>query len=64
MAEMGNWSDRDNVRIATMKLEDTARLFVEAAPEIRGREVSWTELKRPSSNGSESPVLITSFFYN
>jgi hypothetical protein len=45
MAEMGNWSDRDKVRIATMKLEDTARIFVEAAPEIGGREVSWANFK-------------------
>jgi hypothetical protein len=28
-----------------MKLEDAARVFVEAEPEIRGREVSWTEFK-------------------
>jgi hypothetical protein len=24
-----------------MKLEDAARVYVEAAPEIRGRDVSW-----------------------
>jgi hypothetical protein len=60
MAEMGNWLDKDKVRIATMKLEDAARVFVEAAPEIRGREVSWADFKRPSSNGSDIPELITS----
>jgi hypothetical protein len=47
MAEMGNWSDRDKVRIATMKLEDAARVFVESAPEIRGREVSADFKKAP-----------------
>jgi hypothetical protein len=46
MAEMGNWSDKDKVRIATMKLEDAARVFVEAAPEICGREVSWADSKK------------------
>jgi hypothetical protein len=46
MAEMGNWSDRDKVSIPTMKLEEAACVFVEAAPEIRGREVSWAELKK------------------
>jgi hypothetical protein len=46
MAEMGNRSDRDKVRIVTMKLEDAARVFVEVAPEIRGREVSWAEFKK------------------
>jgi hypothetical protein len=46
MVEMGNWSDREKVRIATMKMEDAARIFVEAAPEFRGREVSWADFKK------------------
>jgi hypothetical protein len=46
MAEMGNWSEKGKERIATMKLEDAARVFVEAAPEIRGREMSWTDFKK------------------
>jgi hypothetical protein len=45
MAEMGNWSKRDKVRIATMKLEEAARVFADSAPEISGGEVSWADFK-------------------
>jgi hypothetical protein len=55
MAEMGNWSDKDKVRIATMKLEDAARVFVEAAPEIRGREVSWADFKKALQHRFRDP---------
>jgi hypothetical protein len=46
MAEMGNWSDWDKVRIPTMKVDDAARVFVDSAPEIRDGEVSWMEFKK------------------
>jgi hypothetical protein len=40
----------------TMKLEEAARVFMESAPEIRGRVVSWTDFKngRPE-NTRRSP---------
>jgi hypothetical protein len=45
MADMGNWSERDKVRIATMRLEDAARTYVAAAPEFRGPSVTWENFK-------------------
>jgi hypothetical protein len=57
MAEMGNWSDRDKVRIATMKLEDAARVLVEAASEIRGREVSWADFKKALQQRFRDPRI-------
>src|SRR5215469_4079172 len=44
-ADSGNWSDQDRVSLAIMKLEDSARLFVEAAPELKKKDLKWTELK-------------------
>jgi hypothetical protein len=45
MADMGNWSERDKVRIATMRLEHAARTYVAAAPEFRGPSVTWENFK-------------------
>jgi hypothetical protein len=45
MADMENWSERDKVRIATMRLEDAARTYVAAAPELRGPNVTWADFK-------------------
>jgi hypothetical protein len=45
MADMGNWSERDKDRIATMRLEDAARTYVAAAPELRGPNVKWADFK-------------------
>jgi hypothetical protein len=33
-ASLGNWSDRDKVRIASLKLTETARLFFNTTPEL------------------------------
>jgi hypothetical protein len=46
MADMGKWSERDKVRIAKLRLEDAARTYVQAAAELRGEEVKWTDLKK------------------
>jgi len=44
-ANMGNWDDRDKISIATLKLEDTARTFAEAAPEFQKKDLKWSEFK-------------------
>jgi hypothetical protein len=64
MAEMGNWSDKDKVRIATMKLEDAARVFVETAPEISAEKCRGRISKRPSSTGSEIREQTISIIYS
>jgi hypothetical protein len=40
-----------------MKLEDAARVYVEAAPEIRGREVSWADFKKALQQRFRDPRI-------
>jgi len=44
-AEAGNWSDQNRVSLAILKLEDTARVFVETDPELQKKDLKWSELK-------------------
>jgi hypothetical protein len=55
IAKMGNWSDRDKVRIATIKLEFAARVFVEAVPKFRARELLWSDFKKAPQQRFRDP---------
>jgi hypothetical protein len=44
-SRIGNWSGDDMVRIATLKLTDTARLFFNASPALHSPDVTWEALK-------------------
>jgi hypothetical protein len=44
-ADLGNWDEKDKVRVATLKLVDTARSFYDATPELHQKEISWTDFK-------------------
>jgi hypothetical protein len=55
MADMGNWSERDKVRIATLRLEDAARTYVQAAAELRGKEVKWADFKKALQHRFRDP---------
>jgi hypothetical protein len=44
-SELGSWTDLDKVRIASLKLTETARAFYDATLEIQDRELKWSKFK-------------------
>jgi hypothetical protein len=44
-AGIGKWFDEDMVRIAALKLTDTARVFFNATPELHDGKITWAEFK-------------------
>jgi hypothetical protein len=44
-SRIGNWSDDDMVRIATLKLTDNARLLYNATPALHSPDVTWETFK-------------------
>ena len=45
-ADLGNWDEKDKVRVATLKLVDTARSFYTATPQFHQKDISWTDFKK------------------
>jgi hypothetical protein len=45
-ADLGNWNERDKIRVATLKLVDTARDFYDATTELHNKDVTWTAFKK------------------
>jgi hypothetical protein len=54
-AKIGNWSMEDMVRIATLKLTDTARNFFNASPELHEPSVSWDAFNTALQNRFGDP---------
>jgi hypothetical protein len=44
-ASIGKWSSEDMMRIATLKLTDTARAFYNATPELHAADITWSSYK-------------------
>jgi len=44
-ARIGNWSNEDMVRIATLKLTDVARTFYNGSLELQNQSITWTAFK-------------------
>ena len=44
-ARIGNWSNEDMVRIATLKLTDVARTFYNGTLELHDLSITWTAFK-------------------
>jgi hypothetical protein len=44
-ARIGNWSNEDMVRIATLKLTDVARTFYNGTLELHDQNITWTAFK-------------------
>jgi hypothetical protein len=54
-ASMCNWSDGDRFRIASLKLTDTARLFLNSTPELRATDVTWASFKTALEDSFKDP---------
>ena len=44
-ARIGNWSNEDMVRIATLKLTDVPRTFYNGTLELNEQNITWTAYK-------------------
>jgi hypothetical protein len=42
---LGNWDEKEKVRVVTLKLFDTARSFYDAKPELHKKDITWTYYK-------------------
>ncbi len=45
-ADLGSWSEKDKVRITTLKLVDRARSFYDATPELHSADITWNDFKK------------------
>jgi hypothetical protein len=45
-ADLGNWDEKDKIRVATLKLVDTARDFYDATTELHVKDVTWNAFKK------------------
>jgi len=44
-AQIGNWEEADQIRIAVLKLTEAARLFYNGCPELHVKDVTWKTFK-------------------
>jgi hypothetical protein len=49
-ADIGNWTDKDKIRVMTLKLTDVARSFYDATPALHDKEVTWKNFKTAFEN--------------
>jgi hypothetical protein len=44
-ADLGDWTDANKLRVATLKVVDTARACYDATPELHCMDIMWTDFK-------------------
>jgi hypothetical protein len=49
-ADIGNWTEKDKIRVMTLKLTDTARSFFDATPALHDKDVTWKNFKAAFEN--------------